>query len=97
MKTSPFDLYKRQTNPNQSHQTQKKAPNNAQNDTIKGVLLNQYIKKQDTFEKFDDFDRISCSLLIPDNIQKPVEKKEEKKDSFDYTQISISLYRIYQI
>ena len=84
MKTSPFDLYKRQTNPNQSHQTQKKAPNNAQNDTIKGVLLNQYIKKQDTFEKFDDFDRISCSLLIPDNIQKPVEKKEEKKDSFDY-------------
>ncbi len=84
MKTSPFDLYKRQTSPNQSHQNQKKAQPNAQNDTIKGVLLNQYIKKQDTFEKFDDFDRISCSLLIPDNVQKPQEKKEDKKESFDY-------------
>ena len=84
MKTSSFDLYRKQTNPIQSHQNQKKPENNAHNDTIKGVLLNQYIKKHDTFEKFDDFDRISCSLLIPDNIQKPQEKKEDRKDSFDY-------------
>ncbi len=84
MKTSPFDLYRKQTNPNINRQSQNKKQNHPQNDTIKGVLLNQYIKKQENTESFDDFDRISCSLLIPDKIDPINKTQSEKKESFDY-------------
>lgn len=71
IKTSQFDVYRKQIV--NSH------PNN---DVIKGVLLNNYIKK-DSFERIDDFGRISAELLIPSDI-KIQEKEGQKKESFDY-------------
>jgi len=76
---SQFDTYRKQTNPNRNRQLNA----NQQHETLKGVILNQHIKKQDSYESIDDFDRISCSLLIPDKIEaKPQEEKKE--NSFDY-------------
>ena len=77
MKISNFETFKNRTLPiNQS--------NHPNNDTIKGLLLNTYIKKE-TPEKIEDFNRISNELLIPSKIELPKEdKKEEKKESFDY-------------
>ena len=46
---------------------QKQAPVKA-DDAIKGVLLNNYIKKQQI--SFDNFENISNDLLIPQNKKK---------------------------
>ena len=77
MKISNFETFRNRVLPtNQS--------NHPNNDTIKGLLLNTYIKK-DTTEKIEDFNRISNELLIPSKIELPKEdKKEEKKENFDY-------------
>lgn len=80
VKINQFDLYKERTKPN--HKTENN--NNQMQDTIKGVLLNQYIKKQDTYDDFDDFEKISNSLLIPDKVEISSKKENPKKDSFDY-------------
>lgn len=80
VKTNQFDLYKKQTKP--KHET--KSYDAQMQDTIKGVLLNQYIKKQDSHDDFDNFERISNSLLIPDKIEISTKEENSKKDSFDY-------------
>lgn len=79
MKPTQLDVYRNKTNPF----VQK--TNHPQNDTIKGVILNNYIKK-DSFERIENFDRISNELLIPDKLELPKQeaKKEENKNYFDY-------------
>ena len=73
MKPLQFEIYKKQT-----------AYNHSKNDTLKGVILNNCIKK-DSFEKIDDFDRISNELLIPSKLEfVQQEKKQSKKESFDF-------------
>lgn len=68
--------------------TPKNNPKSKDSDTIRGVLLNNYIKKQDNFEKTtakDDFEAFYSNLLVVDD-----NKKEEKQNinnenfSFDY-------------
>lgn len=73
MKPIQFDTYKTQVKYNH--------PNN---DTIKGVILNNYIKK-DSFEITDEFDRISNELLIPSKLE-PLHQEENKnkKESFNF-------------
>ena len=76
MKISNFETFKNKTLPtNQS--------NHPHNDTIKGILLNTYIKK-DSNERIEDFNRISNELLIPSEIKPKEKNKEEKKENFDY-------------
>jgi len=73
MKPLQFEVYKKQTAHTHPH-----------NDTIKGIILNNHIKK-DSFEKIEDFDRISNELLIPSKLELPPQnKKEAKKESFDF-------------
>lgn len=73
MKPIQFDTYKTQVKYNH--------PNN---DTIKGVILNNYIKK-DSFEMTDEFDRISNELLIPSKLElPPQEENKDKKESFNF-------------
>lgn len=73
MKPVQFDIYRKQTAHNHPH-----------NDTIKGVILNNHIKR-DSYERIEDFDRISNELLIPSKLELPKqEKKENKKESFDF-------------
>ena len=73
MKPLQFETYKKQT-----------AINHSYNDTIKGIILNTHIKK-DSFERVEDFDRISNELLIPEKLELPKqERKEAKKESFDF-------------
>ena len=73
MKPLQFEVYKKQTAHTYPH-----------NDTIKGIILNNHIKK-DSFEKIEDFDRISNELLIPSKLELPPQnKKEAKKESFDF-------------
>lgn len=87
MKTSPFDIdvVKRPSPMQNSHPT-KQNPN-AQDSTIKGVLLNKHIKKLDnvSIERADNFDRISSQLLIlenPDTIE--FKTKDQKEEGFNY-------------
>ena len=83
MYVSPFENYKTQTNPHNG--INKKATQPKFNDTVKGIILNNYIKKQDSIEELDDFDRISNQLLIPEKLELPKTQKEEaKKENFDF-------------
>ncbi|MBQ4647007.1 MAG: hypothetical protein IJB79_06635 [Candidatus Gastranaerophilales bacterium] len=78
MKPTQLDAFKTKT------KTQILRTSHPQNDTIKGVLLNNHIKK-DSFERIEDFDRISNELLIPNKLEMlKEEQKKEKKESFDY-------------
>ncbi|MBQ8634924.1 hypothetical protein IJ425_02070 [bacterium] len=79
IRANQFDAYRKQTKPNQNRKLNANQPH----DTLKGVILNQHIKKQDSYESIDDFDRISCSLLIPDKVEPKVEEKKSE-NSFDY-------------
>ena len=56
---------------------------------LKGLLLKQHIKKQETIEDFTDFDRISTSLLIPEQVEafKLKEQEKNKKEEFDIKKI----------
>jgi len=73
MKPLQFETYRKQI-----------TLNHPQNDTLKGVILNNHIK-QDSFERVDNFDRISNELLIPSKIELVKTKKcEDKKESFDF-------------
>ena len=73
MKPLQFETYRKQI-----------TLNHPQNDTLKGVILNNHIK-QDSFECVDNFDRISNELLIPSKIELVKTKKcEDKKESFDF-------------
>ena len=78
MKPSQFDIYRNQTRPSTIK------INHPHNDTINGVILNNHIKK-DSFEHIENFDRISDELLIPPKLELPKqEKKEIKKENFNY-------------
>lgn len=78
MKPTKLDTYRDKTKPS-TYKT-----NHPHNDTIKGVILNTHIKK-DSFERIEDFNRISNELLIPDKLEMPKPKEtENKKESFDY-------------
>ena len=48
---------------------------------LKGLLLNSHIKKENQ-ETVDNFDKISTSLLIPEEIKKPQEANP-KVETFD--------------
>ena len=67
----------------QNYNTAQNNKQNSDNQAIKGVLLNHYIKKQ---YDSDNFSRISTQLLIPEEISKIDTKQEEnnKTTSFDY-------------
>lgn len=80
IKTNQFDLYRKQTKPKHEIKINSTQPH----DTMKGVLLNQHIKKQDFCDDFDDFERISSSLLIPDKVEISSNEQSSQKDSFDY-------------
>lgn len=75
MKITTFEAYRKQIN------SSIKKDNQQNSDTIKGILLNTYIKKQDEKEDFSNFDEISKSLLIPDEI-KENNSISTKKESF---------------
>ena len=62
MKINSFEAYKKHIN------SSVKKNNQIKSDILKGVLLNNYIKKQDE-DDFSDFDEISKSLFIPDEIK----------------------------
>ena len=72
IKPNQFDVYRKKIANSYPH-----------NDTIKGILLNNYIKR-DSFERIDDFDRISSELLISNNLEPVKNKEKEKKKSFDF-------------
>ena len=76
MKITTFEAYRKQIN------SSIKKDNQQNSDTIKGILLNTYIKKQDEKEDFSNFDEISKSLLIPDEI-KENNSISTKKESFN--------------
>ena len=63
MKINSFEAYRKHINSTFKKDTQ-------QQDTLKGVLLNTYIKKQDEKEDFSNFDEISKNLLIPEECKK---------------------------
>lgn len=74
MRPTQLDIYRKQVINSHPH-----------NDTIKGILLNNYIKK-DSFERVEDFDRISNELLIPAKLELPhqEEKASNQEKSFDF-------------
>lgn len=87
MKTSSFDIYRKETN-NQNKKIIQKTPKAQQkeieNPALKGFLMNNFIKKEKC-ENFDNFDRISSSLLIPEQIKEEnIQTQKEKESSFDY-------------
>ncbi len=73
MKITTLEAYKKQIN------SSFKKDDKQKQDTLKGVLLNNYIKKQEDDDDFSNFDEISKSLLIPQEvkIQNVSAKKEE--------------------
>jgi len=83
---SSFDIYSKKATTIKSHSqnynTAQESKKNANNQALKGVLLNHYIKKQ--YDETDNFTRISNQLLIPDEI-KENQQTELKKNtpSFD--------------
>jgi len=83
---SPFDTFKRQINPssNQSQQYNTAQANKEaiEQNNLRGVLLNTYIKdgqKKDCV----DFSAISSQLLIPENIKPEHFEKKEPEEVFD--------------
>lgn len=83
-----ISLYKKQTSPSQTlieyHNTSQANKNNINNETLKGVLLNNYIKKE---EKINSIDTFSSNLLTyPKNLQENENTSKEylKENNFDY-------------
>lgn len=64
MKTSSFETYRKQINQQIKSNSSFKKEHQQNSDTLKGVLLNNYIKKQDEKDDFSNFDEISRNLLI---------------------------------
>lgn len=51
--------------------------------TVKGIILNNYIKKQDSDFDFSDFDDVAQDLLIPEKAVDTENENKEQKSSFD--------------
>lgn len=81
---SPFEAYRAKTTPTQNQTQNQRKDKNPQSEVLKGILLNQYIKKQDRCDSFDDFDKISTALLIPNKVDVIKKEPSKEKEDFDY-------------
>ncbi len=91
MKKVSFDIYKKNilTMPEQKSEqfnTTKTAQQKYETNTIRGILLNNYIK-DDKKEDVDSFETISTQLLIPENYEEKKIKNEDIESTFNYKNI----------
>ena len=85
MTVSPFDTFKTYTAPqsySQQYNTAQANKANIENNVLKGVLLNTYIK-DNSKKDVVDFSDISSSLLIPDKTKPKSFEKKEPEEVFD--------------
>ncbi len=87
VKITNFSTFRREVAQNYStspkYDTLKSHKDKADSASIQGIILNTYIKKQDSEDDFSNFDEISSSLLIPENFQAKKVEENKKVNSFD--------------
>ena len=86
LKVSPFDTFKRQTHPSpsqsQQYNTAQANKEAIEQNNLRGVLLNTYIKDVQNKEKYD-FSAISSQLLIPEKINDKEFVTKNPEEVFD--------------
>ena len=86
---SAVNIKPKQTNPQATqvmrHDTIKANQEAVKRASLKGLLLNNHIKKENQ-ESFDNFDKISTNLLIPEEV-KPTQNSNEKTETFDMKKV----------
>lgn len=91
MSINPLELKKSsipyKKSQSQQYDTIKANQKNINHNTIQGVLLNNYIKKQNTSNDIANFDRIASSLMIPDEIKPNTNLSDKKQENFNYKKV----------